>query len=245
MGSMFDEDNYIITQIGMDHIFPNPRFASDEGLLAYGGDLSPNRLLKAYTKGIFPWYNAEDPILWWSPNPRLILYPDSFKVSKSFQRRLRNNDFRVHFDRDFHTVITHCSQMSRKGQSGNTWITPQIIEAYTTLYEMGFAHSVEAYDEEDRLVGGLYGISLGGGFFGESMFSLVKDGSKIALKGLSDVLLREGFDFIDCQLPTEHLQSIGAQVLHRNIFLDELHDTLQKGGKIGSWNDWNWEYKGD
>ncbi|MBN2823975.1 MAG: leucyl/phenylalanyl-tRNA--protein transferase [Campylobacterales bacterium] len=242
---MFDEDNYIITQIGMDYIFPNPRFASDEGLLAYGGDLSPNRLLKAYSKGIFPWYNAQDPILWWSPNPRMVLYPDSFKVSKSFRRRLRNNTFKVHFDRDFRSVIEHCSSTVRKGQSGRTWITSEIKEAYTKLHEMGFAHSVEAYDANDELIGGLYGISLGGGFFGESMFSLQKDGSKIALKGLSDLLLKEGFDFIDCQLTTEYLISIGAEEVDRDIFLDELDATLQRGGRIGLWSDWSWEYCDD
>jgi len=242
---MFDEDDYIITQIGMDHIFPNPRYASDEGLLAFGGDLSPNRLLKAYSKGIFPWYNEEDPILWWSPNPRLLLYPDSFKVSKSFRRRLRNNAFHVEFDQDFTGVIEHCSQMSRKGQSGRTWITPEIKEAYTLLHEMGFAHSVEAYDANDELMGGLYGISMGGAFFGESMFSLQKDGSKIALKGLSDILWKEGFDFIDCQLPTDHLISIGGEVIHRDIFLDELEDTLQRGGKLGSWRNWHWKYSDD
>jgi len=245
LGSMFDEDHYIITQIGMDHIFPNPRYASDEGLLAYGGDLNPNRILKAYTKGIFPWYNEDDPILWWSPNPRLLIYPDSFKMSKSFRRRLRNNNFKVEFDKDFRRVINECAKMARKGQSGRTWITPDIIEAYSELHDMGFAHSVEAYDESGELMGGLYGISMGGGFFGESMFSLAKDGSKIALKGLSDILLREGFDFIDCQLPTDHLESMGGEVVDRDIYLDELHNTLQCGGKLGSWRDWRWEYQDD
>ena len=242
---MFDEENYIITQIGMDHIFPNPRYASDEGLLAFGGDLNPNRILTAYRKGIFPWYNTNDPILWWSPNPRLLLYPDSFYMSKSFRRRLRNGHFKVEFDRDFQGVIEHCSKMSRKGQSGKTWITPEIIEAYSALHDMGFAHSVEAYNEYNELIGGLYGISMGGAFFGESMFSLAKDGSKIALKGLSDTLLQEGFDFIDCQLPTDHLENMGGEVVDRDIFLDELQNTLQRGGKLGSWSDFRWEFMDD
>ena len=222
-----------------DHTFPNPRYASDEGLLAHGGDLNPNRILGAYRKGIFPWFSKDDPIMWWSPNPRLLIYLDSFKVSKSFRRTLRNGNFEVKFDNDFLSTISHCRNIKRFEQNG-TWITDDIIDAYLELHYMGFAHSVEVY-KDNTLIGGLYGLSIGKAFFGESMFSLAKDGSKIALKALRDVLYLDGYDFIDCQLPTDHLISMGGEVVERDIFLDELEDTLQKGSNIGSWSGYKWE----
>lgn len=229
------EEIFAINKLGMDHIFPNPRFACDEGLLAYGGDLSPNRLLMAYSKGIFPWFNEGDPILWWSPNPRLILDPACFKASKSLIKTIKSGKFEVRFDHDFESVIKNCATTPRFGQNG-TWLTQQMQEAYCELFNMGFAHSVESYID-NKLVGGLYGIAMGKGFFGESMFSHVSNASKVALYALSDVLACKGYDFIDCQVRTEHLISLGAAEICRDDFLDRLKLTLQKPSDIGSWQD--------
>ncbi|CUV66289.1 Leucyl/phenylalanyl-tRNA--protein transferase [Sulfurovum sp. enrichment culture clone C5] len=228
------EDVFTINELG-DYAFPNPRFASDEGLLAYGGDLSPSRLLVAYRQGIFPWFNDTDPILWWSPNPRLILLPTDFKVSKSLSKTIKSGIFEVKFDHDFKSVIRNCASTPRSRQNG-TWITLQMQEAYIELHKMGFAHSVETY-LDDKLVGGLYGIAMGKGFFGESMFAHVSDASKVALKTLSDVLACKGYDFIDCQVRTEHLVKLGAVEISRDDFLDRLKLTLQKPSDIGSWQD--------
>ncbi|HSR74390.1 MAG TPA: leucyl/phenylalanyl-tRNA--protein transferase [Sulfurovum sp.] len=241
MASMFDEDNYYVPQLNKHFLaFPNPYFAPDEGLLAYGGDLSPSRLLAAYKKGIFPWYSQGEPILWWSPNPRLLLFPENFKVRKSFKRVLRSGRFTVTFDTNFSEVITHCATVYRKGQE-STWIVPEMKEAYIRLHEEGFAHSVEVY-KEGKLVGGLYGVALGKAFFGESMFSLVPDASKVAFKALSDVLGRRGYDFIDCQMKTEHMLGLGAEVVEREIFLDALDETVDKAMDFGSWQHFTWEY---
>jgi leucyl/phenylalanyl-tRNA---protein transferase len=237
---MASQDDYPIYQLGEDYIFPNPRNASDEGLLAFGGDLSPNRLLEAYKKGIFPWYSKEDPILWWSPNPRLLLYPLRFKTSKSFRKTLKSNRFEVKFDTNFGDVIKACAYTPREGQD-STWILPTMQEAYLKLHNMGFAHSVESYID-GRLVGGLYGIAIGKAFFGESMFSHVSDASKVVFKALSDVLALRGYDFIDCQLPTEHLKSLGAVIVSRDDFLDLLKVTIKKPGDLGSWQQFKWEY---
>ena len=240
MGSMFDDD-YFITEISKySYIFPNPRFASDEGLLAYGGDLNPNRILNAYRKGIFPWFNENDPILWWSPNPRLVLYPNEFKVSKSFKKVLRNKKFSVKFDTNFEQTIRMCAKI-REDKEG-TWLIKDMRDAYIELHHMGFAHSVEVYDN-DEFIGGLYGVAMGKAFFGESMVSLKPNASKIALKALSDVLSSRGYHFIDCQVATEHLQRLGAKLIDRDIFLDQLEDSLNYGGDIGSWRSFKWEYK--
>ncbi len=235
------EDDYSIAPLGRSHIFPNPHFAADEGLLAFGGDLSPNRVLTAYRKGIFPWYNADDPILWWSPNPRLVLYPETFKMSKSFRRTLRKNSFEVKFDQKFAEVIGYCSKVPRKEQEG-TWIIDEVQEAYKELFSMGFAHSIEVY-ENNELVGGLYGLAMGRAFFGESMFSLKNDASKVAFKALSDVLALRGYDFIDCQVSSNHLLSMGAVEISRDRFLDELDKALLKSSDLGSWEKFTWEYK--
>ena len=236
-----NEDEYFIPPLSKySYIFPNPRDASDEGLLAYGGDLSSSRLLTAYRNGIFPWYNEDDPILWWSPNPRLLLYPDKFRVKKSFRRVLRSGKFTVTFDKCFSDVISYCSKIPRDGQ-GSSWIVSDIKEAYTRLYEEGFAHSVEVY-LDGKLVGGLYGLAMGKAFFGESMFSLVSDASKIAFKALSDVLGTRGYDFIDCQMKTDHMMGLGAQIVERDIFLDALQETLQKPSDLGKWHNFLWEY---
>ena len=220
--------------------FPNPREATDEGLLAYGGDLSSNRLLSAYKQGIFPWYAQDDPILWWSPNPRLLLYPKAFKLRKSFKRVLRSGKFSVTFDRHFEEVIRYCAAIPREGQDAS-WIVSEIQEAYIRLHQEGFAHSVEVHFE-GKLVGGLYGLAIGGAFFGESMFSLVSDASKVAFKALSDVLAQRGYDFIDCQLPTEHMIGLGAEVCSRDFFRDALEETLKKASDLGKWHDFNWQY---
>ncbi|MCK4441346.1 MAG: leucyl/phenylalanyl-tRNA--protein transferase [Sulfurovaceae bacterium] len=236
MSSIYDND-YFITEIGIPHIFPNAREASDEGLLAYGGDLNPNRLLTAYRKGIFPWFNPEDPILWWSPNPRLVLYPNEFKRSKSLKRVIRNRGFEVRFDTNFEAVIDYCGKVPREGQVG-TWLTQEMKEAYIELHKMGFAHSIETY-LEDKLVGGFYGVSMGKAFFGESMFALVPNASKVALSYLSNIFVQKCYDFIDCQVETPHLVSLGAKLISRDDFLNELEDALEKPSDIGSWSEWS------
>jgi leucyl/phenylalanyl-tRNA--protein transferase len=242
MASMNDEENYYIPPLSKyDSNFPDPRLASDEGLLAYGGDLSSHRLLIAYKKGIFPWYAEGDPILWWSPNPRLLLYPNKFKLRKSFRRVLRSGKFSVTFDKHFDEVISHCSTVHREGQE-TSWIVPEIKEAYTRLHKEGFGHSVEVH-LEGKLVGGLYGIAFGRAFFGESMFSLVSDASKVAFKALSDVLGSRGYDFIDCQMKTDHMIGMGAEVIERDIFLDALEIAIEKPTDFGKWHDLKWEYK--
>jgi len=240
VSSIFDDDYLIPPLSKFSFNFPNPKFASDEGLLAYGGGLEPNRILTAYRKGIFPWFNENDPILWWSPNPRLILYPDDFIIRKSFKKVLKNRKYVVKFDNDFEKVILLCAK-TREYTEG-TWLIKQMREAYIELHKMGFAHSVEVY-EDSELIGGLYGVALGGAFFGESMVSLKPDGSKIALKALCDIAKERNYKFIDCQVPTPHLQSLGAKLVDRDIFLEELEESLQCGGDIGSWQNLKWEYK--
>jgi len=239
---MLDEDNHFVPPLGKySFAFPDPRNASNEGLLAYGGDLSSSRLLSAYQRGIFPWYNDGDPLLWWSPNPRLLLYPKNFKTRKSFARVLRGDKFEVKFDSSFEEVILYCSAVPREGQDG-TWLNVDMREAYTKLHREGFAHSVDVYTD-GKLVGGLYGIAIGGAFFGESMFSLVSDASKVAFRALSDVLGAKGYDFIDCQMKTDHLVSMGAVEVSRDNYLQELEVALTHPSDIGSWSDFQWNYK--
>jgi len=239
---MFDEEEYIIPELrGYSYRFPNPRDASEEGLLAYGGDLSIPRLMSAYRNGIFPWYNEGDPILWWSPDPRLLLYPDQFKVRKSFRRVLRSGKFSVTFDNHFAEVISHCASVTREGQE-HTWIVSDMQRAYIHLHEEGIAHSVEVY-LEGKLVGGLYGLALGKVFFGESMFSLASDASKVAFKALSDVLGSRGYDFIDCQMETDHMLGLGAQIVKRDSYLDVLAEGVAKPGDIGDWRHFTWVYE--
>jgi len=225
-----------IPRLGFDYIFPDPRYAPKEGLLAYGGDLHPDRVLTAYRRGIFPWYNPGDPVLWWSPDPRLVLYPKRLKISRSLRKTLRKKRFRVRLDSAFETVMRHCAAVPRPNQEG-TWILPEVIESYTALHSRGFAHSVEVYDESGALFGGLYGLSIGSAFFGESMFSLKPDGSKIALVYLTALAKRWGFDFIDCQIPSDHLKRMGAEEIPRSRFLDELAQTQTRLGVPGSWRE--------
>lgn len=196
-------------------IFPPSHQASPSGILAVGGDLSPERILEAYRQGIFPWYADQEPIIWWSPDPRFVLFPSEIKVSRSMKQILRQGRFRITFDQDFHAVIAAC-QKPRPGQTG-TWITREMKDAYMTLHEMGYAHSVEAW-QEDVLVGGLYGVSLGRCFFGESMFSIVSNASKAALITLTQRLQMSGFGLIDCQVYSTHLASLGARDIPREQF---------------------------
>jgi len=240
LSSIYDDD-FVLPQLRTVHLFPSAREATEEGLLAFGGDLNPNRILKAYREGIFPWYSEDDPILWWSPNPRLVLFPKNFKTSKSFRRVLRNRGFEVKFDQNFEAVITHCGNVPRADQEG-TWLTKEMKEAYMELHDMGYAHSIETY-LDGELVGGLYGLAIGKGFFGESMFSLISDASKVSLCALSSLCVEKSYDFIDCQVETPHLVKWGAQLLERDDFLELLETTLTKDTDFGSWRDWSWKYK--
>lgn len=201
-----------------------------DGLLAAGGDLSSDRLLLAYRSGIFPWYEQGQPILWWSPDPRAVLFPEQLHVSRSMRKLLRRQYFRVSIDQDFDTVISHCANTPRAGQFG-TWITEEMQQAYRHLYQLGYAHSVECW-LEDKLVGGLYGISLGAAFFGESMFSHVDNASKACLITLSDHLQGLGFTMIDCQVHSPHLQSLGVSTLSRQSFLQHLAQALSQQPEI-------------
>jgi leucyl/phenylalanyl-tRNA--protein transferase len=198
-------------------VFPDPNRADKEGLIAYGGDLSPEMLLSAYVKGIFPWFSAYDPILWWSPDPRLILYPSDLKVSRSLRQTMNKQLFEVKTDVSFRQVIYHCAEIKRKDQD-STWITPQMQQAYVRLHEMGYAHSVETY-LDGKLVGGLYGLTLGKVFCGESMFTKVSDASKVAFYHLVQRLISLDYAFIDAQTPTNHLKSLGAVEMQREQFL--------------------------
>lgn len=214
-----------------DYVFPHPDTSDKQGLLAIGGELSPPRILQAYSQGIFPWYEAGCPILWWSPNPRLILIPSEFKISHSLKKSLKK-PFRFSIDTAFPQVINACA--TYENRTNNTWITAEMSEAYTTLHHQGYAHSFEIWQEQE-LVGGLYGISLGNAFFGESMFHTVADASKIAMYYLCNTLQQWGFEFIDCQLPTAHLQSLGAKIIGRREFLYLLSFALENPTKQGKW----------
>lgn len=214
--------------------FPHPSQADEDGLLAIGGDLNPERLVAAYANGIFPWYSEGQPILWFSPDPRMVLYPKNFKCSKSLERVLRSDRFELRVDTNFNEVIRACASKPRPGQDG-TWITDDMIGAYVELNRLGIAHSFETY-RDGELVGGLYGLSIGAAFFGESMFHHRPDASKFAFAHLVSFALRNKFHFIDAQTPTEHLQSLGAQHLDREIFLQELARALEVDSLNGNWS---------
>lgn len=216
-------------------VFPHPMHAESNGLLAIGGDLSVPRLLLAYRSGIFPWYSEGNPILWFSPDPRLVLSLSDLHVSRRLGKIIRSGLFEITFDTSFEEVIRGCSAISRRGQSG-TWITEEMIGAYTTLHKEGYAHSVETY-EEGKLVGGLYGIALGGAFFGESMFHIRSDASKVALYYLVERLKEWGFDFIDSQVPNSHMKRMGGREVSRERFLVMLAEALNKETLRGSWSD--------
>lgn len=201
-----------------DLTFPNPNDANEDGIVAWGGDLSTARLINAYQNGIFPWYGKNDPIIWWSTNPRLIMELDDFKLSRSLKKSMKKFEYK--FDTDFKEVIKECSSIKRENQNG-TWIQNEIVEAYCKLHDIGVAHSVESYFE-GKLAGGLYGVVVGRVFCGESMFSLISDASKSAYAVLVNHLKFWGYDFIDCQVPTNHLKSLGAKEVSREYFLNRL-----------------------
>ena len=200
--------------------FPDVSEADDQGILAVGGDLSPERLLLAYRSGIFPWFDSDEPILWWSPAERMVLFPDELIVSKSMRSILRKKLFKVTFNKDFRAVITNCSQVKRNGQQG-TWITDDMIKAYVKLHELGHAKSVEVW-QNNELVGGLYGIDLGHVFCGESMFSKVSNASKVAFITLVENLKIRHYKLIDCQVHNNHLESLGAREITRFDFMELL-----------------------
>jgi leucyl/phenylalanyl-tRNA--protein transferase len=213
--------------------FPVPEDAEPSGLLAVGGDLGAERLLLAYSMGIFPWYEDGLPILWHSPDPRMILLPGHLRVSRSLRKALRDQSFEIRLDGDFEAVIRACAHAPRDGQDG-TWITEEMVDAYLRLFELGCAHSAEAWRGAE-LVGGLYGVSLGGCFFGESMFASCANASKVAFVALVEQLARWEFDLIDCQVHTDHLARFGATEWPRSRFLSALEESLAKQTRRGRW----------
>lgn len=217
---------YLLTE---ELLFPPPHLADKSGLLAVGGDLSAERLLLAYSSGIFPWYSDDEPILWWSPDPRLVLYPDELKVSGSLRKVLRKQAFRVTLDTAFPQVITACASIRE-----STWIIDDMIQAYCRLHDAGYAHSVEVW-QDGELAGGLYGVSLGRCFFGESMFSRRSNASKVALYYLVEHVKTLHFDLIDCQVTSDHLLSLGAREIPRRQFLAEVKQSLKSPTFMGKW----------
>jgi leucyl/phenylalanyl-tRNA---protein transferase len=214
--------------------FPPVEQASPDGLLAVGGDLRPDRLLEAYRQGIFPWYDEDQPLLWWSPDPRTVLFPDRLHVPRSLEKILRRDPFTVTFDQRFQDVMRHCAGPRPQYPEGGTWITPAMIEAYTRLHALGYAHSVEAW-REDLLVGGLYGIALGGAFFAESMFTRVDNASKVALASLVRQLHAWDFHLIDCQQSSPHVLRFGALDIPRRTFMERLRVAVTMPHRPGPW----------
>lgn len=214
--------------------FPPVDLASPEGLLAVGGDLRAERLLEAYRHGVFPWYNEGQPILWWSPDPRAVLFLDDLKISRSLRKTLRRGVFNLTLDTRFRQVAEACSAPRANTDTPGTWIHPEMIDAYCQLHDMGYAHSVEVW-QDDELVGGLYGLSLGGAFFGESMFNRATDASKVALVYLVRQLQSWQFDFVDAQISSAHLNSLGAKEVRRNKFITLLKQSLEAPSRIGRW----------
>jgi len=216
--------------------FPHPELASADGVLAAGGDLRPERLLLAYKNGIFPWFNPGDPIIWWSPDPRFVLFPEDLRVSKSMRPYFNQKKFEVTIDTDFARVIDACAIAKREGQSGGTWITESMKAGYIELHRQGYAHSIEVR-KDGRLVGGLYGIALGKCFFGESMFSTVSNASKFGFITICRRLQELGFWMIDCQQPTNHLASLGGVNILRKDFLKILKRNEAEETLVGNWRD--------
>ncbi len=223
-----------VYSLPQQHVFPPVSHAEEDGLLAVGGDLDPHRLLLAYAQGIFPWFSKGDPILWWSPDPRMVLFPAELKVSKSMKQVLKNKTFEVTFDKDFKSVIQACGKIERPGQDG-TWLSKDMRIAYTKLHEMAVAHSVEVW-QDGKLVGGLYGLALGAIFCGESMFSEVSNASKAGFITLVQALREKGFELIDCQVYTAHLESLGAKEIPRTEFIRILEQGIQNPCWTGKWD---------
>ncbi len=214
-------------------IFPPPEYADEDGLLAVGGDLSVERLLTAYRMGIFPWYSEGSPVLWWSPDPRPILIPNELRVSRSLRQTIKKGIFQVSMDKAFEEVILACRDVHLR-KDGDTWLTKDMIRAYIRLHHEGYAHSVETW-KDGELVGGLYGVSLGAAFFGESMFRRINDASKVAFVALVFQLKRWNFHFIDCQVRTEHMIRFGAKEIPREEFLRMLEEALKVPTRRGRW----------
>jgi leucyl/phenylalanyl-tRNA--protein transferase len=225
-----------VFQLNEALIFPPVELSEANGLLAVGGDLAPERLIMAYTNGIFPWFGEGEPILWWSPDPRLVLFPAKLHVSRSMKQTLQQERFTFTYDRCFREVVTAC-RVSRR-EEGETWITEAMVDAYCRLYDQGSAHSVEAW-HNGELAGGLYGVALGACFFGESMFTKISNASKAALITLTRALQARGFRLIDCQVDSPHLQSLGAELLPRKIFLNLLTTARQQPARPDRWIDWS------
>ncbi|VEN74775.1 leucyl/phenylalanyl-tRNA-protein transferase [Candidatus Desulfarcum epimagneticum] len=222
-----------VFRLPAEPVFPPAELAREDGLLAVGGDLSPERLIMAYRMGIFPWFSEGQPILWWSPDPRMALEPSGLAVSRRLKRTLKKKAFQITVDTAFDRVVEACAG-PRSGERHGTWITPEMIRAYGRLSREGYAHSFEAW-HEGELAGGLYGVCLGGVFFGESMFHRVPDASKAALAALADYARRHDFDMIDCQTPTGHLARMGAGEISRGVFLERLERSLLKKTPRGRW----------
>ena len=207
-------------QLGDDYKFPSPQSATNEGVVAVGGDLNPLRILEAYKNGIFPWFNDDENLMWWSPDPRMILFPEKIKISKSFKSFLKKKEYRVSFNENFEDVIESCSNIKRVNQKG-TWITNGLKQSFIELHLMGYAHSVEVW-QNGVIIGGLYGLDLGNIFCGESMFSTKSNASKVGLYFLCQELKQNNYRFIDCQVPSQHLRSLGAEEISRDNFLKKL-----------------------
>jgi leucyl/phenylalanyl-tRNA--protein transferase len=217
-----------------DLIFPPPELAERDGLLCVGGDLSEERLLRAYSMGIFPWYSEDYPILWWSPDPRLVLFPGELKVSRSLKQTLNKNIYEITLDTAFPEVIKNCASLRRNENEG-TWITTEMEDAYIQLHRSGLAHSVESW-HDGELAGGLYGVALGSIFFGESMFTKKSNASKVAFVTLVRQLIKWNFTLVDCQVTTGHLISFGAREIPRSEFMEKLKEALKMRTKKGKWN---------
>lgn len=217
-----------------DISFPPPDFANEDGILALGGDLSVPRLMEAYQNGIFPWFNEQDPFIWWSPDPRFVLYPEDLKVAKSMRSYFNQKKFQVTVDQEFEAVMRNCQQAKRTGQGGGTWITESMIQGYVDLHHAGYAHSIEVW-KGNELVGGLYGVALGKVFFGESMFSKASNASKFGFISLVRALIKLDFDLIDCQQKTQYLGSLGAKEIPRKYFSQHLEINKTKPTVRGNW----------
>lgn len=219
--------------------FPSPEGAllEPDGLLAAGGDLSSERLLLAYENGIFPWYSSDQPILWWSPNPRCVIFPENIHISRSLRRSLNKSYFTITADQTFSRVMRLCGSTRSEG----TWITENMFQAYNNLHKKGFAHSIEAWNPQGKLVGGMYGVALGSCFFGESMFSLETNASKVLMVHLANQLQHWGYRMIDCQMASDHLLSMGAQTLPRQEFLALLRSYTKQSAAAADWQfQWCW-----
>jgi len=225
-----------IFRLNKELSFPDPSYAEEEGILAIGGDLSVDRLILAYANGIFPWPRKGAPILWWSPDPRMVLFPEDFKVSKSLRQLIRSGKYSYTIDQDFTSVIQNCAKIPRKDQD-DTWIIDEMLEAYIRLHREGFAHSVETR-QDGKLIGGLYGVSIGRAFFGESMFFHSRDASKFAMYHLVKLLKHWNFELIDAQQDTDHMRSLGAINMPRDEFMERLEKAIAYPTYKGNWNNY-------